>query len=323
MELVSIIIPVYNVERYLERCVNSVVNQTYSNIEILLIDDGSTDNSGTLADELGTRDERIKVVHQKNGGLSVARNTGLSIAKGNYIYFVDSDDYIDPDMIKTMYELLIKDDADFVCCGVDVVNDQGHVLYYNDDLDQYLKLNQKEAFYYHVVRENTYISTSSCDKLFRKELLLKKPFVPGVLYEDLRNISFYISQSKRVSYLSKPFYKYYQNSTSLTHGKFNPKWYSWIDANEERIETYKKYAPEYLPLIYSIYVDNVLSILYKSRKDKNNTALRKKIAKDLKDCVKNNNIVFSKKSKIKYVIFKISPRLFYLLMKIYDLLHNR
>lgn len=105
-DLVSVIIPVYNVEKYLARCVDSIKNQTYSHLEILLIDDGSTDSSGALCEELAVMDKRIRVIHQKNGGLSCARNTGIAHAKGKYLTFVDSDDWTKQDMIEYLYSLI-------------------------------------------------------------------------------------------------------------------------------------------------------------------------------------------------------------------------
>ena len=111
-ELISIIVPVYNVEKYLEKCVDSIINQTYKNIEIILVDDGSKDNSGKICDIIKEKDERIKVIHKQNGGLSDARNAGLKIAKGTYIGFVDSDDYIAEDMYQTLYSLSKEKNAD-------------------------------------------------------------------------------------------------------------------------------------------------------------------------------------------------------------------
>lgn len=318
MDLISVVIPVYNAEKYLAKAVDSAINQTYQNLEIILVDDGSKDNSPKICDEYKNKDPRIKVIHQVNKGLSGARNAGIKIAKGKYIAFLDSDDYVDKEMYTTLHDLIVKEDADIACSGVEVVNDEGHVRYYNDELNQLLVLSQKEAFYYHVISENKIIATTSCDKLYKKEIVEKKLFVEGAMYEDLRNMAFYISQCHKIVYINKLFYKYYYNQNSLTHGKFNPKWYTWIDANNERVEVYKQYAPEYLPLIYAIYVDNVLSILYKSRKDKNNKELRKKIMIDLKECLKNNDIPLTKKAKFKLKIYKISKHLFYFLMRLYD-----
>lgn len=116
MDLISIIVPVYNVEKYLEHCLNSIINQTYKNLEIILVNDGSTDNSLEICESFKQKDSRIKIITKGNGGLSSARNEGLKIAKGNYISFVDSDDWIDADFIKALYNNLISTDSDMSTC---------------------------------------------------------------------------------------------------------------------------------------------------------------------------------------------------------------
>ena len=123
----SIIIPVFNVEEYLPKCIESVVNQTYDNLEILLINDGSTDNSGVICDNFAHKDERVKVVHKENGGLSAARNLGLSLATGHYIAFLDSDDYIDSEMYETLVDALENADADIAACGFKEIYQNKHL----------------------------------------------------------------------------------------------------------------------------------------------------------------------------------------------------
>ena len=117
MDTISVIVPVYKVEPYLKQCVDSIINQTYKNLEIILVDDGSTDNCGKICDEYASKDNRIKVLHIENGGPAVARNAGLDIATGKYIGYVDSDDYIEPDMYETLYNAMIKTNAGLVVCN--------------------------------------------------------------------------------------------------------------------------------------------------------------------------------------------------------------
>ena len=120
-EKISIIVPVYNVEKYLKKCIDSIVNQTYKNLEIILVDDGATDRSGEICDELAKLDNRIKVYHKKNGGLSDARNYGVERATGSYVGFVDSDDYIDAEMYEKLYEAITKEAADVAECNLKIV----------------------------------------------------------------------------------------------------------------------------------------------------------------------------------------------------------
>ena len=119
--LISIIVPVYKVENYLDRCVQSLVDQTWSNLEIILVDDGSPDNCGAMCDAWAARDNRIKVIHKENGGLSDARNAGMAIASGTYMGFVDSDDYISSDMYQLLYDRMAADGSDIAACGVELV----------------------------------------------------------------------------------------------------------------------------------------------------------------------------------------------------------
>ena len=125
MKLISVIVPVYNTEKYLEKCVMSILNQTYKNLEIILIDDGSTDNSPQICDSLAEKDNRITVIHQPNGGVSSARNTGLDNTHGDYIMFVDSDDYIAPNMIEFLSENI--GDTDIAMCGYNSVDENGNL----------------------------------------------------------------------------------------------------------------------------------------------------------------------------------------------------
>ena len=116
-ELISVIVPIYNVEKYLERCLDSIIKQTYKNLDIILVDDGSIDNSTKICDEYVKKDSRIKVIHKENGGLSDARNVGIDNSDGKYICFIDSDDYIELDMIENLYDGIVKNNANICCCG--------------------------------------------------------------------------------------------------------------------------------------------------------------------------------------------------------------
>ncbi len=140
-ELISIIVPVYNVEQYLEKCVKSIIRQTYKNIEIILIDDGATDSSGKICDKLKLKDNRIKVIHKENGGLSDARNAGLKVAKGEYIGFVDSDDYIKEDMFETLYNLNKKYNSEIsIVSYYEICKDKLIAVRESDEVQQFNKI---------------------------------------------------------------------------------------------------------------------------------------------------------------------------------------
>ena len=180
-EKISVIVPVYNVEQYLERCVESIVNQTYKNLEIILVNDGSTDNSGELCDELAKKDNRIKVVHKENGGLSDARNNGERESTGEYIIFIDSDDYIHHEMLNTLYNQIVEKNADVSICGV--MN-----VYSNSETPQCSDINMdfvcdKEGFLKeYLIGEK--IPGSICNKLLKKSIADKLEFPVGKIYED-------------------------------------------------------------------------------------------------------------------------------------------
>ena len=165
-EKISVIVPVYNVEQYLERCVESIINQTYKNLEIILVDDGSTDNSGKLCDELAKKDNRIKVIHKENGGLSDARNRGIEEAAANIVGFIDSDDYIDKDMYEVLFENLKKTGANLSMCGhYDVFN--GIIPNQVENIEVKL-LSPSQAI--KMVMEAKILSVTAVNKLYKKDL---------------------------------------------------------------------------------------------------------------------------------------------------------
>ncbi|MDD6812335.1 MAG: glycosyltransferase family 2 protein [Lachnospiraceae bacterium] len=173
LPLISIIIPVYNVEKYLTRCLESVVAQTYSNLEIILVDDGSTDNSGKVCDKYQEIDSRIKVVHKKNGGVSDARNEGIDEACGEYIAFVDSDDWVTRNYIENMYAILVKNSCDIAICDVKRTS-KGDLKKSTEKLKTYFKDEAIKQLLYQK------ISTSACGKLYKVENFIK--LVYGMVY---------------------------------------------------------------------------------------------------------------------------------------------
>lgn len=205
MSKVSVIIPVYNVEAYLPKCIESVQNQTEKDIEIILVDDGSTDSCGEICDQYAEKDFRIKVIHQKNGGLGAARNSGLSVAQSLYVVFVDSDDYIEETLIEKALSTSEKFEADIVMYGYQKVSENGTVLYTYEfpDIfadDRAYSLKEKPEFL------NT--APSACNKLFKKSLFEDILFPPRAWYEDLRTIPKLYPSAARI-YCMRGYYPYY------------------------------------------------------------------------------------------------------------------
>ena len=203
-KLVSVIVPVYNVEEYLEKCVDSIVNQTYRNLEIILIDDGSTDSSGSICDRLAAEDRRIRVIHKKNGGLSDARNAGLDVAKGDYICFVDSDDHVAPDYIQYFFDLIHKGtDVGIAVCSMQ--RSSGIII---KTVDEEVVCNTTDAFnkmFYYQRQYGIYM----WNKMFEARLFQNVRFPLHAYYEDSAVIHLLVGQVGQVSF--GPERKYYYN----------------------------------------------------------------------------------------------------------------
>ncbi len=237
-ELISIIVPVYNVEQYLEKCVNSITNQTYKNLEIILVNDGTTDSSGDLCDKLATVDNRIKVFHKENGGLSDARNYGVEKATGEYIGFVDSDDYIDVEMYEKLYEAIKKENADVAECNLKIVYPDRKELftekkYYQictkqEYLEEYLKIEK--------------VFGSVWTKLIKSDIAKKIQFPVGKLYEDTYYAYKLIEVANKYVLMDNSFYNYLMRENSITNSKFNPRIFDLIEIVEKFHENvYKNY----------------------------------------------------------------------------------
>lgn len=204
-DLVSVIVPVYNVENYLRECIDSIVAQTYRNIEVILIDDGSKDSSGAICDEYADKDNRIKVIHKENGGLSEARNSGLEIASGDWIAFVDSDDYIDKAMLGTLVDLANGNNAQVAMCNfratsmpLDNNTDLVTNVFSRDDL---LEVYTKRAKEYS-------ITNSVWDRIYKKELVKEIRFVPRRLNEDILYTMQVFLRADIVAFTSAKLYHY-------------------------------------------------------------------------------------------------------------------
>ena len=210
-ELISVIVPVYNVEKYLDKCLNSIVNQTYKNIEIIVIDDGSTDECGIKCDEWQRRDNRIKVIHQENKGLSETRNTGIKNATGKYISFVDSDDYVDSQFIEKLYNTLRKTNSDIsVCNYVHIKENKNVILTVTGNIKEYSNTEAIIEF----LNEND-IYNYLWNKLFKKDLFIEISFPEERVFEDIRTTYKLIAKSKKVSKIQDELYVYINRSTSI------------------------------------------------------------------------------------------------------------
>ena len=214
--LLTVIVPVYNVLPYLERCVESLTGQAYDRLEILLIDDGSTDGSGQACDAWAHRDDRVRVIHQKNGGLSAARNTGLAHARGGWIAFVDSDDWVAPQMFCELIALCLEHDAQIGACAFNYVFAEREQAAGNTGAVTVLSRN--EALHRLVAQHEARFE--ACARVYRRETIGESRFLPGQVYEDIRFTRLTFLKMERYVYIDRPFYQYLQNRAGNTNSSF-------------------------------------------------------------------------------------------------------
>lgn len=239
MDLISIIVPIYKVEKYLHRCVNSILNQSYSFIEVILVDDGSPDKCFQICDEYAEKDKRIRVIHKKNGGLSDARNEGLKIAKGEYILFVDSDDYIHHNMIEIMYQTLQKDKSDLVICSFEKVDEFGVVF----EDQNYLKVDNvvnKTKVLDSLLTDTGWNLVPAWNKLYSRQALKGISFPQGRINEDEFVIHYIINNCDNISLVSKPLYYYVQRNGSIVNTPASVKNLDGVEALIQRMSFFIK-----------------------------------------------------------------------------------
>lgn len=233
MPEISIIVPVYKVEQYLDKCVKSILAQTFQDFELILVDDGSPDRSGEMCDEYAKADQRITVIHQENGGLSAARNTGIEVAKGRYIGFVDSDDYIAEDMYELLYTNLKREDADLSICGIfDLYAGKTPVK----KEAKYIVTDRFDAT--KIIFEGKLVSVNAYNKLYKKEIFTEVRYPIGRITEDAAVILDVLECTTKVVIDTQQKYYYFHRENSITSDSFSKKDFDTIEAwenNEKRI----------------------------------------------------------------------------------------
>lgn len=246
MPKISVIVPVYKVELYLRRCVDSILSQTFKDFELLLVNDGSPDNCPYICDEYAKRDCRINVIHKNNGGLSSARNAGLDVAKGDYITFVDSDDWVADNYLEKLLDILVSTKSDISICNAWRVSNKHKKTEENLPSLPSTTFNSFELFW--LVKKSSYIYTISCAKLFKSSILTNIRFKEGVINEDEYFANDIYKQNIQVSILNDRLYYYYfrNDSISQIYHSFDP-----IDSHIQRLNIVKRNR-EYRALYSSI-----------------------------------------------------------------------
>jgi glycosyltransferase involved in cell wall biosynthesis len=260
---ISVIVPIYKVEKYLNRCVDSIINQTYRNLEIILVDDGSPDNSGLISDEFARIDPRVRVIHKSNGGLSDARNAGIEIATGDFIGFVDSDDFIHPEMFSHLYDLMRKHGADIAQCSFRAVTEDTFVDPGEDNEKVISNLEALRLIY----TEYKVDYVVAWDKLYRRQLFDSIRFPVGKIHEDEFTTYKLFYLSGRIAVIDKKYYYYFQSPDSIIRSGFNLKKLHYTDAMEERILFFKeKGLADFQSLAARKYAQWILLFIYLNHK---------------------------------------------------------
>ena len=240
-EVISVIVPVYKVEPWLDRCVESIVNQTYQNLEIILVDDGSPDNCPAMCDAWAAKDSRIKVIHKENGGLSSARNAGMAAATGAYIGFVDSDDWVDERMYQRLYEAMINTESDIASCGARRVWLDGKPAKELRAVNRDCVFEQEAAMEALITAKG--LVQTVWNKLYRRDVAQDVLFPDGLLYEDEFWTWQVIARAKRIVTLKESYYSYLQRDGSIMGKGFSEKSVQVIQAKTERQNYIEKNMP--------------------------------------------------------------------------------
>ena len=314
-DLISIIIPIYNTEEYLERCLNSVINQSYENLEIILINDGSTDASEEICKDYLEKDKRIKYFKKENGGLSSARNYGLKKSSGKYIGFIDSDDVISIDMFLTLYNNLVKTSSDMSIC--EVVRFKENPEFNNSN--NYNIYNSKEIL--KIILEDKKICNFAVNKLYKKELMKDIEYPIGKYQEDVGTTYKFIKNAKKIVYSDSKLYGYYSRNNSITKSLSTKFVYDYFEMIEKRSKELRNMdIDDYLDLnksnvILGIFID--LSQNKKLLKDiKFSKYINNKLI-ELKKLHKNTKKINTLKHNILINILLFNKNIFLVLMNIY------
>lgn len=302
MALISIVVPIYKVEKYLNRCIDSILNQTINNFELILVNDGSTDGCGKICDEYSRKDNRIKVIHKENGGLSDARNTGIKAAKGKYIGFIDSDDYIEADMYEILYNDIQSNNADISVCGY-------YTDYLNANIRNYINnekfiLNKEEA-----LGMIDKISPGAWNKLYKREIFEDIEYPVGKLNEDVFIIINILEKCNKIVFDTRPKYHYIQRASSITKATFDERKWHCVDAWKKNLEIIKEKYPnqqevfEYKHIGSYLHLLDTLILMPNYKQSKDYKQVDSFIRNNISSILKNKYIITKRKiALLAYII---------------------
>ena len=312
--LISVIIPVYNVEDYLHYAIESLEKQTYKNFEIILVNDGSTDDSGKLCDEYSEKYSNVRVFHKENGGLSDARNFGVQKAKGEFVTFLDPDDYLEAYSLELLAGIQEIYDCDIISTRVkpsELYNVYSNHSLTEDDFKNVIVMDRdvflEEAFYDKVA------TVSACGKLYRKSIL-EIPFPKGRIYEDLYIISEHVGKANKIVHTPIQIYNYYKRPGSIVNSKFTSKQYDFFDAIDHNRVIIKNKYDNRNRLRHALATKEIMGAFKLSNSAyltsyNDVSKINNIIKKNKSDIFLNNRINI--KFKVKYILFITAPKIFY------------
>lgn len=319
MSKISIIVPIYNVEKYLEKCLESILGQTFKDFELILVDDGSPDNCGSICDRYLKLDSRVKVIHKENGGLSSARNAGLDIAIGEYVGFVDSDDWIDTNMYEILYSMAKETDADIIQCKFKELYNENNINI-KINTSKFKLIDKFEALNNLIDYGEMHVQmVVAWNKLYKKNLFDEIRFPNGKIHEDEFTTYKLLYKSKKVALIGNELYYYRQTPNSIMNAKFNKNRLDYLEALEESLIFFKKVNNEQLYNMTTIrYVDNLKKYYFKCEellKDNKETLrkIKNSYNKAFKEYIYMNS--FGIKSNLMELFFLINPK-FYKILQI-------
>jgi len=306
-DLISIIVPVYNVEEFLPRCIDSILNQSYDFFELILVNDGSIDNSFNICKNYESKDSRIKVINKQNGGLSDARNAGLDIAVGKYICFIDSDDYIHVNYLEQMYKVMIEQKVDIVVCGYEPVQvkEQKKI---DDKIDSNFEiLNQKQAVerIYSDKPYESLVIIVAWNKLYKSTIFKKLRYPYGKTSEDNFIVIDVLEQCDKIAICKSKLYYYCLSDNSITRSKYSEKNFDLLDALESRIIRLDKYGKKIKKQHCTYYLNQIFNDYFRTNEKYFKKVLKKRFRLAFVKNLYQNNLLYDT-SVIKLFVFFIS-----------------
>ncbi|MGL5207428.1 MAG: glycosyltransferase family 2 protein [Acidaminococcaceae bacterium] len=309
-DLITVIVPVYKVEIYIRRCVDSILRQTYKNLEIILVDDGSPDLCPIICDEYADMDKRVTVIHKANGGLSDARNVGLNFAHGQYIAFVDSDDYIDERMYEILYKNLTDNNADISVCEFIKTCDGAEIANPNtkEFVEVFNNLQAMENLY-----NDLYLQTVvAWNKLYKKDIFRSIRYPFGKVNEDEYVIHLILERAQDVVYTNLPLYYYVQRTDSIMGKEYNLKRLDVLSALKERMIRFEnmKYNKLYIKAYYSYMysIKNNYTLVRKNYPEEKDIC--EKLREDFAKSLAKNQIKFPVKVYVKFRLFLVKTYIY-------------